>query len=159
VKQVVPGVRQVNVPAHSRMHCYISIKKTSEAEVNRAGYAALLTEPENFRMIVVVDDDVNVFNDGDVLWAIGTRFHADTDLVMVPNIGGAGGLSPVGYNFGPNGEKTPRPSMAVIVDATKPAPPIVFPPRARVPEASVSAVDPGAILDIQTISDLPGRVR
>jgi len=147
VKQVVPGVRQVNVPAHSRMHCYVSIKKTADAEVGRAGYAALLTEPENFRMVVIVDDDVNVFSDADVLWAMGTRFHADTDLVMVPNIGGAGGLSPVGYHFGPNGEKTPRPSMAIIVDATKPAPPADYPPRAQVPPEVVRAVDLDALLE------------
>ncbi|HZS02880.1 MAG TPA: UbiD family decarboxylase [Chloroflexota bacterium] len=154
VKQVVPGVRQVNVPAHSRMHCYISIKKTSDAEVGRAGYAALLTEPENFRMIVVVDDDIDVFNDGEVLWAIGTRFHADTDLVMAPNIGGAGGLSPVGYNFGPNGQKTPRPSMAIIVDATKPAPPADYPPRAVVPAAAIEQVDLDALLEPFTADSL-----
>jgi 2,5-furandicarboxylate decarboxylase 1 len=147
VKEVVPGVRQVNVPAHSRMHCYVSIKKTADAEAGRAGYAALLTEPQNFRMIVVVDDDIDVFNDGEVQWAIGTRFHADTDLVMVPTIGGPGGLSPVGYNFGPNGEKTPRPSMAIIVDATKPAPPAQYPPRAQVPTETVRQVDLDALLE------------
>jgi 2,5-furandicarboxylate decarboxylase 1 len=154
VKQVVPGVRQVNVPAHSRMHCYISIKKTSDAEVNRAGYAALLTEPENFRMIVVVDDDIDVFNDGEVLWAIGTRFHADTDLVMAPHIGGPGGLSPVGYNFGPNRQKTPRPSMAIIVDATKPAPPADYPPRALVPAEMIAAVDLDGLLEPYTADSL-----
>jgi 2,5-furandicarboxylate decarboxylase 1 len=150
VKQVVPGVRQVNVPAHSRMHCYVSIRKTSDAEPGRAGYAALLTEPENFRMVVVVDDDINVFSDGDVLWAMGTRFHADTDLVMVPSIGGAGGLSPVGYDFGPNGEKTPRKSIAIIVDATKPAPPAQYPPRAQVPDAVVSEVKLEGLLEPYT---------
>jgi UbiD family decarboxylase len=30
-----------------------------------------------FKHVVVVDEDVNVFNDEEVLWAIATRFQAD----------------------------------------------------------------------------------
>ncbi len=32
---------------------------------------------------VVVDDDVNVYNDNDVLWAISTRVQADQDLFII----------------------------------------------------------------------------
>jgi 2,5-furandicarboxylate decarboxylase 1 len=33
---------------------------------------------------VVVDEDVDVFNESEVLWAISTRFQADTDMFVVP---------------------------------------------------------------------------
>ena len=33
-----------------------------------------------------MDDDVDVFNEEEVLWAIATRFQADTDMFSVPNV-------------------------------------------------------------------------
>jgi 2,5-furandicarboxylate decarboxylase 1 len=36
--------------------------------------------------VVAVDEDVNVFNEEEVLWAIATRFQADTDMFMVPDV-------------------------------------------------------------------------
>jgi UbiD family decarboxylase len=36
-----------------------------------------------------VDDDVNVLNDSDVLWAMGTRMQADDDISIIRNAMGA----------------------------------------------------------------------
>lgn len=141
VKQVVPGLRQVNVPAHSRMHCYLSIKKTGDAEIKKAAFQALLTEPENLKLVVVVDDDIDVFRDTEVLWAIGTRFKADQGLLVIPNWSDPGGLNPAGYEYHADGSKTPRKIAAVVIDATKPAPPVVYPPRAVVPEEAMINLD------------------
>jgi 3-polyprenyl-4-hydroxybenzoate decarboxylase len=33
-----------------------------------------------------VDDDIDVYDDDDVLWAMSTRFQADTDMFMVPKV-------------------------------------------------------------------------
>lgn len=85
VKQYAPGVRNVNIPSHGRMYCYISIKKESEMDVKRAAMAALNVEPFNLKTVVVVDDDIDVFNDAEVLWAIGTRCHMERDLTLVPS--------------------------------------------------------------------------
>jgi 2,5-furandicarboxylate decarboxylase 1 len=154
VKQAVPGLKAVNVPAHSRMHCYLSIKKDRDAEVKKAAFAALNTEPENLKMIVVVDDDINVFNDGDVMWAVGTRFDAARDLLVIPRWSGPGGLLPVGWDFHPDGTKTPRMITAVVIDATKPVPPAVYPPRAVVPPKAVDAAKISGVTDLQ-VSDHP----
>jgi 3-polyprenyl-4-hydroxybenzoate decarboxylase len=35
---------------------------------------------------VVVDDDVNVQDPGDVEWAIATRVQGDEDLIVIPNL-------------------------------------------------------------------------
>ena len=141
VKEVVPTVRAVNVPAHSRMHCYVSIKRTRNVDPKRAAFAALNTEPENLRAVIVVDDDINVFDDGDVLWAVGTRFDATRDLTIVQNWSGPGALLPSNWEYHADGSRTPRSSSAIIIDATKPAPPIPYPPRVQVPADAVDAVD------------------
>ena len=39
--------------------------------------------------VVVVDEDIDIYDDRDVEWAIATRFQADRDLVIVPNARGS----------------------------------------------------------------------
>lgn len=141
VKQVVPGLKAVNVPAHVRMHCYISYKKRNEAEAKKAAFAAMLTESENIKLVILVDDDIDVYNEQEVMWALGTRFRADKDLQIINDWSGPGGLNPAGWDYFPDGHKEPRMMPVVIMDATKPAPPNWFPPRAQVPEADIAAVD------------------
>jgi len=138
---VVPGLKAVSVPTHARMHCYLSIRKEHDNDVTRAAFAALNTEPENLRMIVVVDDDIDVNDHRELAWAVGTRFDTERDLQIVPGWNGPGGLLPTTWEYDTAGGRTARRSSATIIDATKPAPPVVFPARARVPEEVVAAVD------------------
>jgi len=148
VAQVVPGLQAVNVPVHTRMHCYLSIKKALDSDPTRAAFAAFNTEPENLRAVVVVDDDIDVYDEEQVSWAIGTRFDAARDLQVIPAWNGPGGLLPTNWEYDDQGTRTPRMSSAVIIDATKPAPPVVFPPHAQVPPAVVAAADTGALRDV-----------
>jgi 2,5-furandicarboxylate decarboxylase 1 len=148
VKAVVPSIRSVNVPAHSRMHCYISLDKARDTEVKKAAFAALNTEPENLKMIVVVDSDIDVFNDGDVLWAIGTRFDAAQDMLVIPEWSGPGGLLPTGWKYHEDGTRSAKTMAAMILDATKPGPPIPYPERAQVPDSEVEAADLEGIADL-----------
>ena len=148
VKEVVPDVVAVNVPPHSRMHCYVSIKRRRNVDAKRAAFAALNTEPENLRAVIVVDDDINVYDDGDVLWAIGTRFDATRDLTIVQGWSGPGGLLPTNWDYFADGTKTARASSAIIIDATKPAPPVPYPPRTQVPDDEVNRVDLGTLSDM-----------
>jgi len=148
VKEVVPDVVAVNVPPHSRMHCYVSIKRRRNVDAKRAAFAALNTEPENLRAVIVVDDDINVYDDGDVLWAIGTRFDATRDLTIVQGWSGPGGLLPTNWDYFADGSKTARASSAIIIDATKPAPPVPYPPRTQVPDDEVNRVDFGTMIDM-----------
>jgi 2,5-furandicarboxylate decarboxylase 1 len=47
----------------------------------------LLMGLDNYvKFAVAVDDDVDVFNEQEVLWAIATRFQADTDMFVVPKV-------------------------------------------------------------------------
>ena len=155
VKQVVPGLKAVNVPVHTRQHCYLSIKKAMDHDPIRAAFAAFNTEPENLRMVIVVDDDIDVFDEEEVSWAIGTRFDAAKDLQIIPAWNGPGGLLPTNWEYDDQGGRKPRMSSACIVDATKPAPPVIFPPRAKVPDDVVAATDTDALIDILTEGQLP----
>ncbi|TNC24195.1 UbiD family decarboxylase [Amycolatopsis alkalitolerans] len=154
VRQKVPGLKAVNIPLHTRMHCYLSIRKQFDSDPTRAAFAAFNTEPENLRAVIVVDDDIDVYDEREVSWAIGTRFDAARDLQIIPQWNGPGGLLPTNWRYDAEGGRTPRMSSAVIVDATKPAPPVVFPPRARVPGEAVRAVDTAAVHDVTSVAGL-----
>jgi UbiD family decarboxylase len=41
------------------------------------------------KLVIVVDDDIDVFDESDVLWAIATRVQADRDLLVVSGSLGA----------------------------------------------------------------------
>lgn len=141
IKEAVPGLVNVNVPAHARTHCYISIRKKNEVEVKKAAFAALNTEAENLRFVVVVDEDVNVFNEPEVMWAIGTRFRPEKDLLVIPNWYGPGGLNPVGWEYHRDEARTPVMTSVVVLDATQPTAPHAYPPRARAPEAAMQKLN------------------
>ncbi|HEX8862013.1 MAG TPA: hypothetical protein VGC06_23500, partial [Actinomycetes bacterium] len=93
--------------------------------------------------IWVVDDDIDVFNQDQVLWAMTTRFQADRDLVIMPNFLG-GHLNPVTYGYHRE-EKGPM-ETKLILDCTLPAPPEQFPQKCRVPPEVVDRVQPRQLL-------------
>ena len=100
----------------ARSHCYISVKKRAEGEPKQAALAAFVTDP-NIKLVICVDDDVDVFNETQVLWALAMRFQADRDLVIIPNIIGSH-LNPTAYGYN-RMEKGPM-ETKLIFDATKP---------------------------------------
>ena len=140
VKEAVPGVVNVNVPAHARTHCYISLRKRRDSEVKRAALAAIATEPENLRCVVVVDEDIDVFHEPEVTWAVGTRLRPEKDVLTIPDWNGPGDLLPSNWEYTPDGAHEPVMGAVMILDATKPAPPVQYPRRARPPEARVREV-------------------
>src|SRR5262249_27665059 len=63
-------------------HAVISIRKQA-GEGKNALMAALSVM--DLKHVVVVDDDIDVFNPTDVEWAIATRVQADRDVMIVTN--------------------------------------------------------------------------
>lgn len=139
IKEAVPSVKAVNLPMSgaARAHCYISLKKRIEGEPKQAALAAFITEP-SIKHVIVVDDDIDVFNETQVLWALAMRFQADRDLVVLPNIIGSH-LNPTAYGHN-RMEKGPM-ETKLIFDATKPLPPFEFPKEAKAPEEIVQRID------------------
>ena len=143
VKDAMPTVTQVNLPLMGiRSTLYIQMKKRVEGEPKIAACAAFAVDPI-LKHIYIVDDDIDVFDSDQVMWAMTTRFQADRDLVIMPNFLG-GHLNPVTYGWHRE-EKGPQ-ETKLILDCTKPAPPVTFPPACRVPPDVVEEVQPGQLL-------------
>src|SRR4051795_6671995 len=71
LKRNLPHVRAVHVPHTTcgAFRAFVSIKKTAEGEPQMAIMATLGTELYT-KYVIVVDDDVDIFNINDVMWAI-----------------------------------------------------------------------------------------
>lgn len=84
-------VKDVNVTigAGCRFHGIVSIKKKSPGD-GKAAILAALGSSKDIKHIVIVDEDVDVFDAGDVEGAIASRFQASTDLVVVAGANGTG---------------------------------------------------------------------
>lgn len=86
LKEVVPAVKALNYPkSGTHFHAYLSLHKTAEGQARHA-LMTLLGLDHYIKLAVAVDADVDVFNEEEVLWALATRFQADTDLFTVPKV-------------------------------------------------------------------------
>lgn len=91
VERAMPG-RVQNVYAHSsgggKFLAVIQFKKTVPSDEGRQRQAALLAFsafPE-LKQVILVDEDVDIFDTNDVLWAMTTRMQADVDIVTIPGV-------------------------------------------------------------------------
>jgi UbiD family decarboxylase len=111
IRAVAPNVRAVHMPTSGagRFHCYISIDKTGEGEARQVALLAL-GNVDFIKHVVVVDADIDVFNEEAVLWAVATRVQADTDVDVIRNVK-ASQLDPSG--------RVDNTGAKMIVDATK----------------------------------------
>jgi len=132
VKAVIPSVKAVHLPIGGlcRFTAYVSIKKEFEGAGKLAALAALSSDAF-IKLAIVVDDDVNVYNDKEVLWAIATRTQADRAIFMVPDAA-VSRLDPSAYSIKSRIEKDGI-NTKWAIDATKPVG-ISFAERAEVPE-------------------------
>jgi len=88
--RVVPNVKAVHVPLSgaSAFTAFVSIKQTRPGEAKHV-IPIVLGVDHYLKLVVVVDDDVDVFDESDVLWAVATRMQADQDLVVISGSLGA----------------------------------------------------------------------
>jgi UbiD family decarboxylase len=86
LKEMVPNLKALNYPkSGTHFHAYLSLHKTAEGQARQA-LMLLMGLDSYVKLAVAVDDDVDVFNEEEVLWALATRFQADTDMFMVPDV-------------------------------------------------------------------------
>lgn len=87
LRRNLPNVRAVHVP-HKTCGAFlaiVSMKKVAEGEPKMAMLTALGTELYT-KNVIVVDDDVDIFDMEDVAWAVATRVRAEKDIFMVPGV-------------------------------------------------------------------------
>ena len=88
--RVIPNVRGVHVPLSgtSSFTAYVSIAQGRPGEAKHV-IPVVLGVDHYLKLVVVVDDDIDVFDESEVLWAIATRMQADRDLVVISGSLGA----------------------------------------------------------------------
>jgi len=71
-REAIPGVTAVcKMGRHASYNVFISMKKMSEGDPGRAAAAALTFD--HAKNVFVFDDDIDVFNPTEILWALATR--------------------------------------------------------------------------------------
>jgi 2,5-furandicarboxylate decarboxylase 1 len=90
VSRVIPNVTGVHVPLSgtSSFTAYVSIKQSRPGEAKHV-IPIVLGVDHYLKLVIVVDDDIDVFDESDVLWAVATRMQADRDLVVISGSLGA----------------------------------------------------------------------
>ena len=113
LRRNLPNVKNVHVPSVTAgaLLAIVSMDKTAEGQPQQAVMAALGTE-FYCKCVVVVDDDVDIFNLSDVAWAIMTRTRADKDMFFIPGAMGA--------ILDPTSDPDTHTLTKIGIDATKP---------------------------------------
>jgi UbiD family decarboxylase len=104
------------------------MKKIAEGQPMQAIMTALSVD-HNLKMVVVVDEDIDVYNETEVLWALATRVQADRAVHIIPQHQG------MGCTLDPSTDELSR-TAKMGIDATKPlkgfAPNISIDPEAQI---------------------------
>ncbi|HET7340412.1 MAG TPA: UbiD family decarboxylase [Methylomirabilota bacterium] len=84
LNRVIPNVTGVHVPLSgtSSFTAYVGIKQGRPGEAKHV-IPIVLGVDHYLKLVIVVDDDVDVFDEADVMWAVATRMQADRDLVVI----------------------------------------------------------------------------
>jgi 2,5-furandicarboxylate decarboxylase 1 len=90
LSRTIPNVTAVHVPLSgtSSFIAYVAIKQSRPGEAKHV-IPIVLGVDHYVKLVIVVDDDVDVLDESDVLWAVATRMQADRDLVVISGSLGA----------------------------------------------------------------------
>ena len=131
VQRAVPGVQAVHLPMSGSgvSHVYVAIRKTVEGQGKVAALAAM-TSFFGIKHVFVFDEDVDIFDDKEVLLNLAMRFQAERGLIVVNGM--------TGSPLDPSAEGT---VSKVGFDCTKPfGKP--FAQRLAIPEEVMNRIDP-----------------
>ena len=83
----VPAVREVavGVGGAGRLHAVVSLHQPRPGDARKAAFA-IWAAVNLIKQVVVVDDDIDPWDQAQVEWAMATRMKADRDLVIVPAV-------------------------------------------------------------------------
>jgi 2,5-furandicarboxylate decarboxylase 1 len=150
-RDVVPTVTNVHLPISgvARNHAYISLKKHHDGMGHLAAFA-LLANNGATKHVWLVDDDIDVTDESQVLWAMATRFQGDKDMVTINNSAGSF-LNPPTYGY--RRDEKGSLETKLIFDCTRPASPAKFPVATRVPPDVAARLDPGEFARLPSAED------
>lgn len=83
ISAVLPGI--IDVTCHPFiLHTVVKMKPQYEGHARQVMLAVLGAEPTWAKMCTVVDEDVDIYDMDDVMWAVLTRSRPDTDVMTIP---------------------------------------------------------------------------
>jgi UbiD family decarboxylase len=90
VSRIIPNVKAVHVPTSgcASFTAFVSIKQTRPGEAKHA-IPIVFGVDHYLKFVVIVDEDIDVFDESDVLWALATRVQADRDILTIAGSLGA----------------------------------------------------------------------
>jgi 2,5-furandicarboxylate decarboxylase 1 len=108
--RTMPGILGVVVQMTPRFH----------GEARQVLMAALSGEYLHQKIAIAVDDDVNIYNDWEILWSLTTRVDPERDITVIPGVRGHP-MDPTGVEFFAAGQVGwQRLGSKVLIDATAP---------------------------------------
>jgi 2,5-furandicarboxylate decarboxylase 1 len=129
VRAMIPSVKAVRVPGP--FTCYVSIEQRLPGQAKNA-ILAVLGADLYMKRVVVVDHDVDIFDDRQVNWALATRCQPDRDITVITHARGSD-LDPSTKEDGLTAkwgvDATAKPSLAA------------YTPRHRVPPEVAQRID------------------
>jgi len=85
---VSSGVKNVHIPPYgSGFLAIIQLKKKNPGEPKNVALAAMMTYV-NIKNVIVVDEDVDIYNPADIMWALSCRVVPEKDIFYIPNAQG-----------------------------------------------------------------------
>ncbi len=146
VRRAVPGVRAVHVPMSGCgvAHVYIQIKKTVEGQ-GKAAATTALSSFFDIKHAFVFDEDIDIFDEKEVMLALAMRFQAERGLVVLN-----------GMNGSPLDPSSPGAMLTSKLgfDCTKPLGQ-PFPSRLAVPDDVLERIDPIEIVGRDRFERIP----
>jgi len=148
VREAVPSVKAVcKGGRHAHYNIFISMKKMAPGDPGRAAAAALSFD--HSKNVFVFDEDINVFNPTEILWALATRVQPHKQVSIIKDILRGNMLDP-SLQVTQEDIKT----SGMIIDATRPfGKP--YSPVSRCPEDVLKRIDLKDFVDKDTLNDIP----
>jgi 2,5-furandicarboxylate decarboxylase 1 len=88
VRHISRRVKAVHLPPYAAgFTAIISLENPEPGEARNVALAAMAGHV-NFKTVIVVDADVDIFDPADVMWALGTRVRWNEDVVPIPGTHG-----------------------------------------------------------------------
>jgi len=84
ISTVLPGIVDVTCQPFV-LHTVVKIRQQYEGHARQVLMAVLGVEPTWAKAVTVVDEDVDIYDMNDVMWAILTRSRPDRDTIIIPD--------------------------------------------------------------------------
>ena len=112
-------VHDVAVPLHSALNCVVIQMTANAREEVREALLNGMAMPFFPRLTIAVDEDVNIYDTNDIIYALSIRVDPQVDIMTIDNIRSFN-LEPIASPISGMEETILRSGSRYAIDATKP---------------------------------------